>query len=205
MDKEQREALKSLFFAWWAALHDPQNDGRHADRAELARLRRLDLVTAGGQAPAPDIAAAFAIESFRDLWQKTRDALGGIDADQEDSLVIVAATLARIRRNDRAHRATATALGGVTDAERVLKEGRFLRLMRVETAADLFDQARRLTAILRETAPVGDLGLSLFLWRRDPGIRRAWAKAYYYMDRATAQPATAQPATTMPDVIEAGV
>lgn len=81
-----------------------------------------------------------------------------------------------------------------------MKDGRFRNLMRAETSADLFDQARRLPDLLKGAAPVGELGASLLLWRSTPLVRRDWARDYYHLDlggreRSGSETPTAAPAS----------
>lgn len=181
MSRALNEALRMAFYNWWASLHDIHNDGKHADRGQLAKLRRLDLVDYG-DGPAPDYVTALSREPFHELEKKIESILNQkLSPNQQEDLVIVASTLAQIRQNDGGK--TAAALGGQKDEDRIMKETRFLRLMRVQTAAELFDQARRLSALLKNKAPVGDLALSLFRWREDPAVRRNWARAYYHLDQ----------------------
>ncbi|OIQ90143.1 CRISPR-associated protein Cse2 (CRISPR_cse2) [mine drainage metagenome] len=195
MPDNQAQQLEAVFYRWWATLHDPENDGLRADRATLARLRRLDLVD-HGQGPEPDLMAALLIDAFHDLRRRIGEVLPAPRTPQEmeereRDLFIVAATLARVRKMDRGHSSTAHALGGAKEPDRVMTEKRFLRLMRSETAADLFDQSRRLTALLKQTAPVGELARSLFFWRHMPSVRRAWARAYYHLDQSPDETAAA--------------
>ena len=182
MNSEQKMALSKQFYNWWAELHDPQNDGKYANRADLARMRRLKLVDYGN-GPQPDLTTALGVEVFRNLQKKVSQLLGYMGPGWEDDLFVVATALARIRHNDKDHKNTAQALGGKEDSDRRMKEGRFLRLMRAQTTDDLFDQACRLTALLKQSAPVSDLASSLFLWRHDPKIRLNWARAYYHLDQ----------------------
>ena len=181
------KAFQPIFSRWWRNLTDADNEGRNADRAALARLRRLDMIDSG-QGPQPEIATALTHDAFRGLYlmvgrsprwpTKQREA-----DDWEVDLVIAAVTLARIRA-DAPGQTTAGLLGGRDEEDRKMKQSRFLRLMRASTSGDLFDQARRIANLLGGTAPVGDLGASLLLWRHDPGVRRDWARAYYGLDRS---------------------
>jgi CRISPR type I-E-associated protein CasB/Cse2 len=185
MTREQKTALATAFYGWWARLHDPENNGRNAKRADRAALRRLDLV-AGAEGPEPDVVAALSIPAFRELYGNLRAILPAASRREEDDrltrLFIVATALAHIRKDDKAHRSTATALGGPDANSRLLQDARFVRLMRTTTAADLFRQSCRLCALMKGTAPVRDLAVSLYDWLDvydGPRVRRNWARDYY--------------------------
>jgi CRISPR type I-E-associated protein CasB/Cse2 len=175
-------AIRRAFRAWWHDLTDADNDGFNRQRGPLARLRRIDLAD-GPAGRSPDVIAALAEEPFRTLCNRIAPlySLGDLADDRVEDLVTAAVTLARIREEVRG-RTTAQCLGGPDDDSRVMKEGRFQALMRSETSADLFDQARRLPDLLDGAAPVGELGASLLLWRRTPWVRRNWARDYYHLD-----------------------
>ena len=183
MTYEEKDAkLRGEFRRWWQGLTDATHDGMHRQRGALARLRRIDLIETLGRR-APDVVAALMEEPFRDLIQAVQPFhdLHQMQDERIEDLVTAAVTLARLRLDIR-HRTTAQMLGGKKDEDRVLKEGRFLALMRSDTPADLFDQARRLPDLLRNEAPVGELGVSLLLWRTTPSVRRDWARDYYHLD-----------------------
>lgn len=180
---QKKEALKKVFYNWWADLYDIYSNPPSPNRAELACLRRLQVKDFGGTGPQPDVIGALALESFQNLLLKTRAALGRKLTDAEESdLFVVATALARVRDNDRNHKSVMAALGGKEPEDRKLKEVRFLRLMRTDNASDLFHEARRLCALAKNAARVDDLGLSLFLWRTTPSVRRKWAQDYYAMN-----------------------
>jgi hypothetical protein len=191
MNADGKRALGRVFWSWWSAMTDASNGGANRDRADIARLARVDLVGAD-QWRTPDVIAALSIERFRELCHKIEPAfpLHDLKDDRAEDLVTAAVVLARIRES--ASGSVAQALGGAEDKDRRLKEGRFLALMRVQTSADLFDQARRLPDLLGNAAPVGDLGASLILWRREPWVRRDWARQYYHLDLRRGAPAPTQ-------------
>ncbi|MBN8943569.1 MAG: type I-E CRISPR-associated protein Cse2/CasB [Rhizobiales bacterium] len=185
MRDDRRQFIEGVFHDWWEGLTDSKNDGRRADRAALARLRRLDMADFG-QGLEPDLTLALGEDGFRKLYRRIR-AIKDLPEDYEPDLVTAAVTLARIRK-DAAKRKTAAMLGGPDDDARKMKEVRFLRLMRVSTSGDLFNEARRLAALLDRQAPVGELGASLLLWRHVPRVRRDWARAYYGLDTEGLEP-----------------
>lgn len=171
-----REAfLKGVFLDWWQELNDVEGGGKSPDRGELARLRRLGT-TDYGSGNEPDVAQALTAGAFRQLHARIKPEPKG-----EADLVVAAYALAHIREHVPGVK-TATLLGGPQDEDRRMKEARFLSLMRTQTSGDLFDQARRLVALLGRTAPVDELGYALYDWRRNPHIRRDWARAYYGLD-----------------------
>lgn len=196
-------AIRRVFRTWWHGLTDADNAGLNRQRGPLARLRRIDLAD-GPAGRSPDVIAALSEESFRTLCNRITALypLGDLADDRVEDLVTAAVTLARIREEPhdpgKRDRPTAWLLGGKDDESRVMKEGRFLALMRAETSADLFDQARRLPELLGGAAPVGELGASLLLWRRTPWVRRNWARNYYRLDlhdRQDDTPMDAEPAS----------
>lgn len=83
MTREQKTALATAFYGWWARLHDPENNGRNAKRADRAALRRLDLV-AGAEGPEPDVVAALSIPAFRELYGNLRAILPAASRREED-------------------------------------------------------------------------------------------------------------------------
>ena len=180
--KEKDAKLRGIFQGWWIGLTDAAHDGLRRQRGELAELGRIDLVAEGGR-NAPDVMAALLRESFRNLVSDVDPihSLNDLQGPAIEDLVTAAVTLARLRQDVR-HRTTAQLLGGRKDEDRLMKEGRFLALMRSDTPADLFDQARRLPGLLKGEAPVGELGASLLLWRTTPSVRRDWARDYYHLD-----------------------
>ena len=180
-----KKRLESIFWRWWSGRNDVAHDGANQDRGALARLRRIDLVD-GGSGRAPDVVSALVEEPFRDLVRAV-DPIFSLHQMQDgriEDLVTVAVTLAHIHTNT-GKPTTAERLGAkkrTADGDLVMKEGRFLALLRTSTSADLFDQARRLANLLGGEAPVGELGMSLLLWRTSPTIRRDWARDYYKLD-----------------------
>ena len=185
MADDPTKILMPVFSRWWNAITDARNQGRNADRAALAQLRRLKL-NDFGEGPRPDVALAMTLDAFRDLYLKVSRAGARLPPDWESDLVVAAVTLAHVR-SDAPGQSTAGMLGGRDADQRKMKEARFLRLMRVSTAADLFNQTRRLTALADGKAPVGDLGASLLFWRSQPNVRRDWARAYYGLDRPSSE------------------
>lgn len=181
----------ALFRRWWDNLHD----AHLGDRGQAAKLRRLDCID-GPNGRVPDVASAFAIPRFCDLWRDIKALRGNISVEEENDLMIVAYVLAHIRDDDVQHRHTAAALRGDGEESAKMKENSFVRLMRADTAGDLFDQTRRLTALLGRKAPIEDLAVSLFHWRRDPGIRRDWARAYYRLDLFGGEASQTEPTVT---------
>lgn len=183
MTFEEKDAkLRGVFRRWWHGLTDADNNDQFRQRGVLAQLRRIDLIEVHGRR-APDVVGALIEEPFRDLIRAVQPHhdLHQMRDERIEDLVTAAVTLARLRQDVR-YRTTAQLLGGKKDEDRVMKEGRFLALMRCDTPADLFDQARRLPPLLKNEAPVGELGVSLLLWRTTPSVRRDWARDYYHLD-----------------------
>jgi CRISPR system Cascade subunit CasB len=188
MVKDSHDRLSTVFERWWKRLNDTDDAGERgekANRADLARLRRIGAInTATG--PRVDIALALTIGEFRTLYVQVRSVLSE-PPDWDESLVVAAATLARVRKNVAGE--TARLLGVPPDADRpLMAESRFLRLMRVRTETELLDQARGFVALIGPRgAPVGDLGASLTVWLTDAKRRRLWAEAYYGLNAPTTE------------------
>jgi CRISPR type I-E-associated protein CasB/Cse2 len=191
-------ALRGVVQTWWRGLQGlnpgtgDEIPGLEPKRAELARLRRIATAAEDGQYSVA-LVDAFAVNSFLDLWRRVAEVT---QAEPEDALAeyaaVAAVTLARVRI-DAGRTDTASMLGDPRDTP-VFAETRFRRLIRTEQAANLFDQGRRITAILGATAPVGELGASLILWR-DPKVRRRWTFSYYHLRDVPAEPPGSPPDT----------
>jgi CRISPR type I-E-associated protein CasB/Cse2 len=121
--------------------------------------------------------AALTIDAFRSLYRLARP-FGEDAIEWDERLVVAAVTLAHVRA-DAPGRLAAQLLSGAEPDHKLMSEARFLRLMRARTPAELLDEGRRIAALLKSGAPVGDLGASLLLWLDDPHRRRIWAQAYY--------------------------
>lgn len=183
-----------LFQEWWDELTDPANAHRYPDRtAALAQLRRVGTIDLG-TGSIPDEAQALTVSAYQRLYRRVRawEPRELLPTAWETALVIAAVTLAHVR-TDCPGRRTAALLGGPDEATRVMAQSRFLRLMRVENAGDLMAQARRVTALLGRTAPVGELGASLLFWQARPHVRRDWARSYYGLDLAERGTAAGDP------------
>jgi len=193
--------LSAIFLDWWKSLGADDNDFRGRDRDGLARLRRLDLVDFGGQLEV-DLAMAFTIPAYRRLrarvsgfeaWDQafsnyTSTAKENVIAHRERHLAIAAHLIAFVGAHT-SERHPATALGGVVDSARIMKERRFLSLIRCNDEAELFDQARRVAMLLGSGPPVdvGVLGVSFYEWFRSPVTRRTWARFYYWLNISDAE------------------
>ncbi|MDI7775765.1 type I-E CRISPR-associated protein Cse2/CasB [Asticcacaulis sp. EMRT-3] len=171
---------RTVFHDWWEDSIKAAREGT-GDRASAAALRRLDLIE-GLSGPEPDVLSALMDPTFRHLRERiarVEKADGYKMTDEKEmALTIAARALAGVRSHQPLH--PASVIGGEMPD---LSESRFKALMRVETDADLFDQARRISALICKTAAdTGMLGASLYLWRRRPAIRRDWARHYYGLD-----------------------
>ncbi|ESQ74769.1 type I-E CRISPR-associated protein Cse2/CasB [Asticcacaulis sp. AC402] len=165
--------LKQKFDTWWRELADPSHNGLNRKRADMAHLRRISLIE-DGDGGEPDVVAAMGIDAFRDLHKLIKPS-----PKDEADLVTCAYVLAHIRDRSSLHPAAALGHG---DPPR-MNPTAFLSLMRAETTGDLFEQARRMAALLKGEADAAELATSLYLWRRKPEIRREWARRYYGLDR----------------------
>jgi hypothetical protein len=197
MAKDQHSYLSSVFAGWWRSLNDIGDDGQRgdgADRADVARLRRVATYP-GPIGPAVDVAGALTIGAFRDLHRRLRT-LSDESSAWDERLVVAAVTLAHVR-SDVPGRMTGALLGGPDTDRKVMAEPRFLRLLRVRTLPELMDEGRRIAALLKSGAPVGDLGASMFVWLDDANRRRLWAQAYYGLGAVAAE--AQSPTETQPE------
>jgi CRISPR type I-E-associated protein CasB/Cse2 len=200
MAKDSHEQRTKVFERWWRELNDSDDvgeRGERANRADAARLRRVGVIdTPTG--PEIDVALALTIESFRTLYGRIR-MIGEDLFRREADLIVSAVTLAHIRKRAPG-RSTAEMLGVAPGADQpLMSESRFLRLMRTRTSAGVLAEGRRIAALLKDGAPVGDLGASLLVWLDDPVRRRTWARAYYGL---SLPPAQNTPSTQTPPELE---
>lgn len=184
---EETHDLYDIISIWWYRVHDIKNDGKNPERADMAMLRRIDLIEIDG-VPAIDVASALTIKSFRDLYRAIAELEGfgdegkkRLNDDQTERLVIIASSLARIRENAKG--SLGEYIGGFSDDDRLVKEGRFKSLIRAQSNTDLFDAARRLRAIMGKAAPVKSLSKTIYEWGFD-STRRKLATDYYHLNFA---------------------
>lgn len=182
---EETHDLYDIISIWWYRVHDIKNDGKNPERADLAMLRRIDLIEIDG-VRSIDMVSALSIKSFRDLYLAVAeievfegDGKKRLNDDQTERLVIIASSLARIRENAKG--SLGEYIGGFSDDDRLVKEGRFKSLIRAQTNADLFNSARRLCAIMGKSAPVKSLSKTIYEWGFD-STRRKLATDYYHLN-----------------------
>lgn len=201
------EAVGAICRQWWSELAavDPRTgkeiDGKRADRAELAQLRRIgtDDRTGGEYI---DTSYAISIGGYKQLWRRLDPAArrvfrgGNADREFEEAVAVVAATLARVRTDTKPDVRVAKRLGlgkdgkPVADDEsaRVMSVMRFKHLIRTRDWPGLLDHGRRIVLLLERDVSVADLGASLLLWKARPSVIRDWSFAYY--DAEFAAPST---------------
>ena len=158
--------------------------GAEADRAALARLRRLRP-----RADAPDrIEAA----PLAEVWPARRLLLllglltddAGVEAGLPlERAAAALGALAELRAPGPKH--PAVALRGV------MTEDRFVRLLRMETPAERLAAGRRLVRMLDEGCDPGRLGADLYAW--GPRTRVRWA---FYFHGASVPDAVTSDETT---------
>lgn len=219
---DEYEQLSWVFTAWWRGLQSLDGDtGKQIlrgsspvppDRQSLAQLRRINVVDYDGTGVV-DVGGALGVSAFRTLIQRARSqklneysSVRKWLSDEQSTLepfVIAAAALARIREDSSDGKvrrgATAQLLGqekSKADTDPLFAEARFKRLIRSnDNWPDLMAQARRVSAILERSAPVGDFAASLVLWNADPSIKRDWSFQYYKRDFEPAGDSTAPPSS----------
>ena len=187
MMENEKPSMKSVFYNWWAWVHDIKNDGKNANRGDLAKLRRLDLVN-GEEGREIDIIGARSIAAYRTLYRQALPIIGreyrgqkSIDSETEGRLIIAAYALAWVREDDKAAPTLGHKIGGVEDESRILLELRFLRLIRAKTNDDLFDETRRMCRLMGRSAPIEDLAITIFEWHKDR-TRRRLSENYYHLN-----------------------
>ena len=190
MMENENASMKSVFYNWWAWVHDIKNDGKNANRGDLAKLRRLDLIN-GDDGREIDIIGARSIAAYRTLYRQALPIIGrdfrgekSIDTKTEGRLIIAAYALAWARENDKEAKTLGHKIGGVDDEGRLLLELRFLRLIRAKTNADLFDETRRMCRLMGRSAPIEDLAITIFEWDEDR-TRRRLSENYYHLSSPT--------------------
>lgn len=144
--------------------------GEAADRAALARLRRLRP-----RADATDrleVAALAEVPTAMRLIRK----LGLLDkADEPQSVwrlenaAAALGTLAPLREAGKGH--------PVAALRKTMSRERFVRLIRMESPAERLSAGRRLVSMFEGPVDSGRLGADLFLW--NDRIRTAWAFRYH--------------------------
>lgn len=166
------------------------------DRAAIAKLRRIGTVTVDGR---EEMDTSTQLGYYAVLYARLK---GPASApfrpylEQDDfaqAVAVVAGTLARVRTATDGT-TTAALLGAEREeSKRIMQEERFKRLVRTRDWAELHARGRRVVHLLDRTAPVGDLGASLFLWFAGPLVIRDWSLAYYDLDEKSDSVAAATP------------
>ena len=155
----------SIAAAWWRELKPENGVQTGSQKAALAHLRRAG-------APLDALREAAALQ----LVQR----LPHCDADRVAAL---AGILAWVRNDDDRFVARAVGRNSLDDAEAVISEGRFRRLLQVERNDELMDAMRRLVRLAGWTVNVRDLSGSVLYW--GDGVRKRWIFNYYGVGRAT--------------------
>lgn len=165
---------------WWRALQPAPERNHPGDRAALARLRRMDTVSAAMMDPA-------AIALFRRA--------GGGDADRLPSFARLAAVLAHVRE-DRADGGSVARLLGPDHPDApetaLMSPLRFRRLLDAAPGDEQLTAFRRMAALAGGRLPVRDLARSLLRW--DDSCRRRWIYDYWNAGQPWAAPAAEEPA-----------
>ncbi len=157
---------EQIVLEWWQENIEDRR-APAGPRAELRRARTLEEVV------------------FVPLYHDLRRRLGHTGWRRTDRLALVAGVLAQIREHDGAPRfaaqMAASRPGASTKKTPVVSPSRFRRLLRIgdqpEDLEQLFQQVRRMIALLDKRANVTDLARSLYWWNAE--TRKQWALAYY--------------------------
>ena len=140
--------------------------GAEADRAALARLRRLrpraDAPDRIEAAPLAELLPARKLLANLGILSKDADIESGIRLERAAAAL---GALAELREPGRKH--PAVALRGV------MSEARFVRLLRMNTPAETLAAGRRLVRMMEVPCDPGRLGADLYHW--NPATRVRWA------------------------------
>ena len=186
--RQNYDHIADVCTEWWRGLNgldvNTGGESKPPNRAAIAKLRRIGTVTVDGR---EEMDTATELGHYSVLFARLK---GPTSApfrpyrDQDDfaqAVAVVAGTLARVRN---ATGGKTAALLGVqrVEKQRLMQEERFKRLVRTRDWAELHSRGRRMVHLLGQTAPVGDLGASLFLWFAGPHVIRDWSLGYYGID-----------------------
>jgi CRISPR system Cascade subunit CasB len=157
---------------WWRETKD--------DRAATAALRRCHSPL-----------EALLVPATLRLLRRFPDS----DPRRHERLAAIAAVLAHVRDDEPEMRiARAVGRSGISAAESAkLSEGRFRRLMRVETAEELMRELTRLVRFMGGRANVTDLAASILYW--GDVTKKRWIFDYYAAGIAAPQAMTEQETT----------
>ncbi len=160
-----------IVLEWWReTIASPEAPS--GPRAELRRVRSLEEVVF--------------TPPYHDLRRRLRGTRWrNVDRLAVDRLALVAGTLAQVREHDPSRSFAAqmatTADGGGSRTRPRVAPSRFRRLLRLGDRAEdleqLFQQIRRIIALLDHRANVTDLANNLYWW--NPDTRKRWALDYY--------------------------
>ena len=181
---DDRQKVSEICTEWWRGLNglDTETGEEHGapDRAAIAKLRRIGTVTVGGR---EEMDTATQLGNYAPLYARLKPFWPYREQDDfAQAVAVVAGTLARVRTAADGT-TTAALLGAQRDEnKRLMQEERFKRLVRTRSWAELHARGRRIVHLLGHTAPVGELGASLFFWFAGPHVIRDWSLAYYDLD-----------------------
>ncbi len=155
----------SIAAAWWRDLNPENGVQTGSQKAALAHLRR----------------AGTPLEAMREtatlrLIQRLPH------FDNKDRVAALAGILAWVRDDEDRPVARAVGRRSLDDAEAVMSEGRFRRLLQIERNDELMDAMRRLVRLAGGTVNVRDLSRSVLYW--GDGVRKHWIFNYYGVGRA---------------------
>lgn len=185
--QDHRQEVSKICTKWWRDLNgldiETGEESGTPNRAAIAKLRRIGTVTVDGR---EEMDTATELGHYAALYTRLKGPASTPFRPYREqnnfaqAVAVVAGTLARVRTAMDGK--TAALLGAQRDEQRLMQEERFKRLVRTRNWAELHARGRRIVHLLDRTAPVGDLGASLFLWFAGPHVIRDWSLAYYGLD-----------------------
>lgn len=155
----------SIAAAWWRELNPENGVQAGWQKAALAHLRRAGT-------PLEAMREAATLRLIQRLPH----------FDNKDRVAALAGILAGVRNDEDRPVARAVGRRSLDDAEALMSEGRFRRLLQIERNEEFMDAMRRLVRLAGGTVNVCDLSGSVLYW--GDGVRKRWIFNYYGVGRA---------------------
>ena len=160
---------------WWRELNPKDGGQTGPQRAALAHLRRAGTPLEAMR----EVATLHLIQRLPHYRNK-------------DRVAALAGILAWVREDDSRAVARVVGRGSLDDAEAIMSEGRFRRLLQVVEDRELMDAMRRLVRSAdNRRVNVHDLSHSVLYW--GDRVRKRWIFDYYGVGRATPSASSTAP------------